>query len=125
MSGISTCVVAGNITRDPELNDRGTVLSFSVAVNRYEKDRDGTAGEAVHFFDVRVLGARAKGLATFLVKGQGVTVQGDLVQEKWEKDGQKRTAVRILAREVVTHGKADGASKSSPVVQRESAPDLF
>lgn len=111
-SGISTVVLTGNLTRDPEaVSDR--LLTFSVAVNRREKDGDNWV-DAAHFFDVKVLGNRAAPLAGILSKGQGVTVQGDLVQERWEKDGQKRSAVRILAREVVLHGgRGKGATTES------------
>lgn len=103
-SGIATVVVAGNITRDPELNESGRVLKLGVAVNRRDKDRDGEYGDAVSFFDVKVLGNRAEGLAKILAKGERVTVSGDLVQERWEKDDVKRSAVLILAREVVLGG---------------------
>lgn len=103
-NGLSLAVLSGNCTRDPELNESGKVLSISVAVNRRAKGADGEWGDEVSYFDVKVLGNRAQPLANILSKGQGVTVQGDLVQERWEKDGQKRSAVRLLAREVVLHG---------------------
>ena len=102
-NGIATVTLTGNLTRDPEaVSDK--LLTFSVAVNRREKDASGEWSDAPHFFDCKVLGNRAAPLAGILVRGQGVTVQGDLVQERWEKDGQKRSAVRVIAREVVLHG---------------------
>lgn len=113
-TGISLVVLAGNLTRDPELNPSGKVLNFGVAVNRYEKDSDGNAGEAVHFFDVKVLGNRAQALSGLLKQGAKVTVLGDLVQERWEaQDGSKRSAVRVLAREVVLGGSRQGQESSS------------
>lgn len=105
-SGISTATIAGNLTKDAELNETGRVLSFSVAVNRYEKQGD-EAGERVHFFDCKVLGNRAASLAQYLTKGSKVTIHGDLVQDRWETDGQKRSAVRILARDVVLGGSGE------------------
>lgn len=111
-SGISTAVVAGNLTRDAELNESGRVLAFSVAVNRYEKNGD-EYGERVHFFDCKVLGNRAQSLAQYLTKGTKVTVLGDLVQERWETDGQKRSVVRILARDVVLGGSGDRPAPKS------------
>lgn len=100
-NGISAAVVAGNLTRDAELNQSGKVLQFGVAVNRYHKEN----GDEAHFFDVKVLGNRAEPLSKILTKGSKVTVLGDLVQERWEtEDGQKRSVVRILAREVVLAG---------------------
>lgn len=114
-NGISSVTLAGNLTRDPELNQSGKVLSFGVAVNRYEKNSDGEAGERAHFFDCKVLGNRAGSLAELLGKGSKVTVLGDLVQERWENaEGEKRSAVRIIAREVVLGGsKGEGQPAKS------------
>lgn len=114
-SGISAATIAGNLTRDAELNSSGKVLSFGVAVNRREKDRDSDEwGETAHFFDCKVLGNRAQPLAEILKKGTKVTVFGDLVQERWETDdGQKRSVVRILAREIVLGGSGSGSSSDS------------
>ena len=112
-SGIAAVVVAGNITREPELNDSGKVLSFGVAVNRRAKGSDGEYADEVSFFDVKVLGGRAEGLSKILVKGERITVQGDLVQERWETDGQKRSTVRILAREVVLGGSGRGSESAA------------
>lgn len=110
-SGISHATIAGNVTRDAELkSDR--LLTFSVAVNKYEKSGDD-AGERAHFFDVKVLGNRAQPLAGILTKGTKVTVIGDLVQERWETDGQNRSTVRILAREVVLGGSGNQGSQQS------------
>src|ERR1035437_4127367 len=122
-SGIATCVIAGNITRDGELNESGRVLAFGVAVNRREKERGSEEwGEAVHYFDCKVLGNRAEPLSKILVKGMKVTVQGDLVHERWEnKEGEKRAAVRILAREVVL-GDSRDKSESAPEPKSDDDP---
>lgn len=108
-SGIAVAVIAGNITREPELNESGKVLKLGVAVNRRVKKGEDWDDE-VSFFDVKVLGKRAEGLSKILAKGDRVTVEGDLVQERWETDGQNRSAVRILAREVVLGGSGRAAS---------------
>lgn len=122
-NGIATATIAGNLTRDPELNDSGKVLSFGVAVNRREKNRDTDEWEdAPHFFDVKVLGNRAESLNNLLSKGAQVTVTGDLVQERWQdrETQANRSAVRILAREVVLPPKGDGSGE-----MRDDSKDLF
>lgn len=120
-SGIAQATIAGNLTRDAELNESGRVLSFGVAVNRREKDSDGEYSDKAHFFDCKVLGNRAEPLSRILTKGMKVTVVGDLVQERWEdKEGGKRSAVRILAREVVLSGGGEDAGEP-----RDDAKDLF
>lgn len=112
-NGISFACLSGNLTRDAELNDSGRVLSFGIAVNRREKNLDGEYGDVAHFFDVKVLGNRAEGLSSLLTKGSKVTVIGDLVQERWEKDGERRSAVRVIAREVVLGGSRQDAEPAS------------
>jgi single-strand DNA-binding protein len=108
MADIARGVIIGRIVRDPELNDSGKVLSFSVAVNRRQRDANGEYEDAASFFDIRVLGNRAQGLAGFLAKGRQVAVDARIVQERWEKDGQSRSVVRFIADEVVPLGpKAD------------------
>lgn len=116
-NGISSVTLTGNLTADPNsVSER--LLTFTVAVNRREKNADGEYADAAHFFDCKVLGNRASGLAGILEKGRGVTILGDLVQERWERDGQKRSAVRVLAREVVLHG-----SRSSSDAPASHGPD--
>lgn len=112
-SGISTVVLAGNLTADPELRSE-RLLTFTVAVNRRAKNADGEWGDSAHFFDVKVLGNRASSLSGILEKGRAVTVLGDLVQERWEKDGQKRSALRVLANEVVLHGAGRSSQEQAP-----------
>lgn len=102
MSGIARATLVGNITRQPELNQSGKVLSIGLAVNRREKDQTGEWGDAVSFFDIKVLGNRAQALAKLLSKGMLVAVDAKVVQERWETDtGDKRSVVRFLADEVV------------------------
>ena len=116
-NGISTAVIAGNLTADPELVSE-RLLRFSVAVNRRSKDSSGEWGDTAHYFDVKVLGNRASSLAGILEKGRAVTVLGDLVQERWEsQDGGKRSAVRVIANEVVLHGSRGEQRSEAPQEQ--------
>lgn len=96
----------GRLTRDPELNPSGKVLTLSVACNRRQKNQDGGYEEEVSFFDVKVLGNRAQGLAGFLAKGRQVAVDARVQQERWDdkNDGSKRSKVVFIADEVMPLG---------------------
>jgi len=98
-------VVAGNLTRDPELRQtpNGTpVCQFGVAVNRSYKDQSGQWAERTSFFDVVVWGAQGENCARYLSKGRAVTVDGRLEQRTYEaQDGSKRSRVEIIAENVV------------------------
>ena len=54
MRGFSKAIIAGNLTRDPELRtttNGSTVCSFSVAVNRTYRDANGEQKEEVSYID--------------------------------------------------------------------------
>jgi single-strand DNA-binding protein len=90
--------IDGNLTRDSETKyTQGglAILTLSIAVNRSVKEGDGWKQEA-SFFDVKAFGKLAE-WRSGLLKGQAVTVSGELRQERWEKDGQKQSKVVIVA----------------------------
>ena len=105
MSGdINTCTFTGNLVRDPEVaaTAGGTpVLSFSVASN--DRRKNGATGEwedVPNFIDCTMFGAHAESIAKFLKKGMHVTVTGKLRYSSWEKDGQKRTKLDVVASDI-------------------------
>lgn len=102
---INKVAITGNLGADPELRStaKGTsVLTFRVAVN--ERVPDGTGGweDKAHWFRCAVFGKRAEGLARILRKGSHVGVSGKLREETWEKNGERRSTVSIVADEVDT-----------------------
>jgi single-strand DNA-binding protein len=97
MSETSVTII-GSLTRDPELKSIGnnnSVASFSVAVNSKKGEEEYTS-----FFDCEVWGALAQNFADSCHKGDRVIVQGTLKQDRYEKDGQKRSAVILKANAV-------------------------
>jgi len=95
----NTVTVIGNLTREPELKytASGTaVCSFSVAWNRKDQNQEDVAS----FFDVTCWRELAEHSAESLNKGQRVIVYGRIEQETWEKDGEKRNKIKIVAEDV-------------------------
>ena len=117
MKNVNTAVVAGNLTRDSELKytkNEWAICEFSVACNDSRKNANGEYEDTASFFDVTLFGKRAEALSKYLKKGQSVVVQGRLEQQRWEKDGQKRSKVVIIANEIeLTGGKKNAESKGS------------
>lgn len=100
---INIVILMGNLTRDPELTytPAGTaVCKFGLAINERWKDQNGEQQEEVHFFEVECWKRVAETTAEYMSKGSGVTIEGKLKQDRWEKDGQKRSKVKIVARYV-------------------------
>lgn len=94
MADMCSCMITGRLTRDSELRHVGNsaVLNFSVAVGRYEKGSTLTS-----YFDVVQWGKAAESLSFKLLKGTPVVVRGDMRQEFWEQDGQRRSKWVLLA----------------------------
>lgn len=101
---INKVVVAGNLTRAPELRMAGStpVLELSIAVNdRKKNNHTGQWEDIPNFFDAVVWGSRAESLSRFLQKGTKVVIAGRLHYRQWQdRDGSKRSKVEIVADDV-------------------------
>jgi single-strand DNA-binding protein len=107
--------IAGGLTRDAELrrSQQGDpILGFSVGVSE-GRDKPST------YFDCSLFGKRAEALASYLKKGNKVTVCGDLSTR--EHNG--KTYLQIRAAEVTMQGggKPD-AQREEREPQRGGAP---
>ena len=110
MSFTNNLTVDGNLVRDGEIkfsNSGKAVLSFSIAHNAKIGEK-----EEVHYFDITVFGKHAEYIADFAKKGSSVLVAGRLVQQRWEKDGQKRSAIKIIGNQC-SFGRVKDASVKS------------
>ena len=108
MADINSVVIVGRLTRDAERRGNGGPLSFSIASSRRVKHGEEWSDEA-SFFEVTYW---HKSLDQYLTKGKQIAVSGALVQEHWEKDGEKRSKVTILADNVQLLG---GGSQTANV----------
>lgn len=99
-----TVTVFGNLTADPEMkfSAAGNAWGFfTVANTEWRKnDRDEWEEAGASFYDVKVFGPMIEHVVDSLVKGNRVMVLGKLRQEHWEKDGQKRSKMVVIADEV-------------------------
>ena len=101
MRGFSKAIIAGNVTRDPELRttqNGASVCSFSVAVNRVYRDSSGAQQESVSFIDCSAWGKLGEMIAQYAKKGAGVLLAGRIDQRSWDdkSTGQKRSRVEIV-----------------------------
>lgn len=121
--GINRVVISGNLTRDPELRSTAgglSVLKLGVAVNDRRKNQStGEWEDTPNFVDVTVFGARAEALSRFLTKGSKVAIEGKLRWSQWEKDGEKRSKLEVVADEVEFLSSREGGSGGSSAPARE------
>lgn len=91
--------IAGNLTRDVEvkyLQNGMAVAEIGVAVNRRWKDNNGESREEVDFIDVTIFGRSAEVCGEYCSKGSNVFIEGRLKLDQWEKDGQKRSKLKVI-----------------------------
>jgi single-strand DNA-binding protein len=106
-------VLAGNLTRDPELrftNDGIPVCSFGLAVNRVR-----SRSEEVDFFDISAWRELGETIANYKKKGDPILLEGRLQYRTWEaQDGSKRSKVDVVADNVQFLGGRADSDEGAP-----------
>ena len=113
MASYNRVVLLGNLTRDPELRyiPSGTAVSeIGLAVNDRIKRNDQWVEEAT-FVDVTLWGRTAEVANEYLSKGSNILIEGRLKLDTWEKDGQKRSKLRVVADRMQMVGARVGGSR--------------
>ena len=105
MVSFNRVILAGNLTRDPELRFTGSgipVCDFGMAVNRVR-----SKNEEVDFFNITAWRELGETIANYKKKGDPILVEGRLQYRTWEaQDGSKRSAVDVVADNVQFLGRA-------------------
>ncbi len=124
---MNTIHIIGNLVADPQLKSVGEsqVCEFGIAYNEVYYDHAKNKVEKVHFFNCNAWQKLGENIAKFFTKGQKIAVVGSLTQERWEKDGQKNSAVRIRVSGFDFCGdKKEGSGGQSSSTPPPKDPDL-
>ena len=118
--------ISGFLTRDCELRatQGGTqILGFGMAVNdRRRNQQTGEWEDVPNFVDCVAFGARAEALSKILKKGMKVAVDGKLRYSSWEKDGQRRSKLEVVAEEIeLMQQRQDGGEAAGGYQQPQPA----
>lgn len=118
MASFNKVILMGNLTRDVELKytPSGTaVAEIGLAVNDRRKDACGQWVDETTFCDVTLWGRQAEVASEYTRKGSSVLIEGRLKLDQWEKDGQKRSKLRVVAENLrLLGGKGEQRSESPP-----------
>lgn len=85
----------GRMVREEEIRATSTgkkVLTFTLAVNN--------ANDTANFIECVAWENTAEFISKYANKGARIAVTGVLNQESWEKDGQKRSKLNVVVRDV-------------------------
>lgn len=94
---INTVVLAGNVVSDPEARSTSTgksIATIRLAINNPLNDKDTV------YIDVDAWEKQAEFVTNYVKKGSAVAVTGRLKQDTWEKNGEKRSKILVVAERV-------------------------
>ncbi len=112
MASFNRVILVGNLTRDPELRyiPSGTAVSdIGLAVNDRIKKGDQWVDETT-FVDVTLWGRTAEIVNEYTSKGSPLLIEGRLKLDRWEKDGQKHSKLKVIGDRIQLLGSRDGGS---------------
>ena len=135
MADINVVILVGNLTRDPELRYTPgglAVTSFGLAVSNRRKVGDEWKEEPC-FVDIKIFGRMAETSSEYLSKGRKCAIEGRLAYSKWEKDGQTRSKLEVIANNIQFLGQGQGqqgrgdrapGAGNDPLADLGGGPDL-
>ena len=98
-------VKTGRLTKDVEVKTINTsfLVTGSIAVNRSFKKGEQWVEEASYFnFKLWCKSQKQVDFYTqYLKKGAQITIDGEMIQERWEKDGQKQSTYVLMANRII------------------------
>lgn len=121
---MNVTVLQGRLVRDPEKRFTGSnvpVTSFTIAVDRERKDKDGNRPS--DFIDCVAWRNTAEFIDKWFAKGDLILVQGTLQQRKYEdRQGNKRTAIEVLVEKVNFCGRKSVKDMNEDAYHAELVP---
>jgi single-strand DNA-binding protein len=122
---MNTCTFCGRVVADAEL--RTTASGTTLLKARIASDTGWGEKKKTHWLDAVVFGNRATALEPHLLKGQQVTVIGELEPPRTyeSKDGETRVAQSLVVREIALQGGKKSAQSSAGADAQSAAPADF
>lgn len=110
----NSVILTGNITRDFEVryipDSQTAVATTSIAVKRpFTKDK-------TDFIPIVVYGKQAENCQKFLHKGSKLLVEGSIIVDSYEKDGEKKSFTKVNCSKVEFLDKAEKKDDPDPNV---------
>src|SRR5574343_1989841 len=111
--------ITGNLGKDAELRtipSGESVCQFSVA-DSHGKDKPSI------WWRCSLWGKRAETLSQYRLKGQQVTVVGQVTEREYAKDGETKKAMEVRVTDIaIQGGKSTVQKNSQPAMRQSQAP---
>jgi single-strand DNA-binding protein len=118
MRGFNKVILAGNLTRDPQLKylpSQMAVVEFGLAMNRKWRTAEGQDREEVCFVDCSAFGKTGEVINQYCTKGKPLLVEGRLKLDQWEdkQGGGKRSRLTVVVENftLLSAGPGDGGGQ--------------
>ena len=127
MRGFNRAIIAGNLTRDPEVRytvNKKAYARFTVAVNNRYKDANGEFQDSTDYINVVAWGNWAETVGKYLKKGSPVLIEGRIQTGSYDaKDGSgKRYTTEInMSGMVMLGGPGQGGDSSGGGFSQKSS----
>ncbi|HEV2394063.1 MAG TPA: single-stranded DNA-binding protein [Verrucomicrobiae bacterium] len=129
MANFNKVILAGNLTRDPEMRytPKGTAIAgFGLAINRKWKTETGEMKEEVTFVDIEAWGRQAEVVCQYMKKGNPFLVEGRLRLDQWEDKNthQKQSKLKVVLESfsfIGSNRAAEGVAPSDAARTRTAA----
>jgi len=129
MASFNKVILAGNLTRDPELRylPNGTpVARIGLAIGRRWKTETGELKEDTTFVDVDAYGKQAETIAQYMKKGRPILIEGRLRYDSWDdkQSGQKRSKLSVVLERFsfLDSGRPEAGNAGAAAAARAAAP---
>lgn len=126
MASYNKVILAGNLTRDPDIRSVGGTKVADIRLAISEKWRDKTTGQpkdVTCFVDVVAWDKQADFSQQYFAKGKPMLVEGRLQMDEWadKQTGEKRSKLRVRADRVMFWGGAPTQQDAAPAAAPQHA----
>ena len=126
MASFNKVILAGNLTRDPELRytPKGTAVArLGIACNRKWRSETGEMKEEVTFVDVDAFGKTAETIGQYLKKGRPILIEGRLRYDTWEdkQTKQKKSKLGVVLENFQFLDSGGGRGEGAPAPSRSGS----
>lgn len=115
-------LVEGRLTADPEIKTIGEnrLCKFTIACERPKRKGEETA--ETDFFPCTAWNRNADVIVDWFGKDDMVTLVGSVRNNRYEKDGQKRSAIEVKVEEIHFSGGKKKQENTAPTANRYDNP---
>jgi single-strand DNA-binding protein len=121
MPALNRVQLIGNLGKVPESRftpNGQKVCTFSMAVNRRWKSREGEMKEATDWFNIEAWAKLGEVCQQYLHKGSLVFIEGRLQTDRYEHEGETRYFTKVIARSMQM---LDKKPEEEPPLEEEAA----